>query len=132
MIVAWRYLAIACMFGLLTLTFTSGWVRRHVGWMACAVNLVVVGYLCAMLYATDLAADSLIASFVGVLICGMVLHRAAMVVVFMSVAATSTRCAQRRTSSSCSVMFRPGLPIIASARRTLSAMALKPAGSSEM
>jgi signal transduction histidine kinase/CheY-like chemotaxis protein len=87
MIVAWRYLAIACMFGLLTLTFTSGWVRRHVGWMACAVNLVVVGYLCAMLYATDLAADSLIASFVGVLICGMVLHRAAMVVVFMSVAA---------------------------------------------
>jgi signal transduction histidine kinase/DNA-binding response OmpR family regulator len=82
-----RYLAIASMVGFFTLTYTSPWLRRHVGWGACTVNLVVVAYLCAMLYVTDLAADSLIASFVGVLICGMVLHRVALVVTFMSVAA---------------------------------------------
>jgi len=82
-----RYLAIASMAGFLALTYLSRWVRRHAGWGACTVNLVVVAYLCAMLYVTNLAADSLIASFVAVLICGMVLHRVALVITFMTVAA---------------------------------------------
>jgi PAS domain S-box-containing protein len=84
---ATRYVAIAAMVTLFTLTFTSPWVRRHAGWAAVVVNSVVVGYLCAMLYATYLAADSLIACFVGVLICGMVMHRVVLVVAFMVTAA---------------------------------------------
>ncbi len=83
-----RYLTIASQLALLVLTFLSPAVRRHVGWGAYLVSTMVVLYLCAMLYTSNLAFDSLIASFVGVLICGMVLHRIVLVVAFLATAAT--------------------------------------------
>jgi hypothetical protein len=65
----------------------SGWrVRRHIGWVAYLVNIVVAIYLCTMLYTTRVDAESLVASFVGVLICGMVMHRVVLVVVYMTTA----------------------------------------------
>jgi len=82
-----RYIAVAAMAGLFALTFLSGWVRRHAGWGAVLVNTVVAGYLCTMLYTTQVAAASLIASFVGVLICGMVLHRVVLVIAYLTLAA---------------------------------------------
>ena len=82
-----RYLAVVAMLGLVTLSFTSAWVRDHVGWVAYLVGTSVVVYLCSMLYMGGVDAESLIASFVGVLICGMVLHRAVLVVAFMATAA---------------------------------------------
>ncbi len=81
-----RYVAVAAMVALVVFSYTSPRVRRHVGWAAYLVNALVVVYLCAMLYATQVDAESLIASFVGVLICGMVLHRVVLVVAFMATA----------------------------------------------
>lgn len=74
-----RYIAIAAMLGLSIATLTSVWARQHVGWLAYLVGTSVVVYLCSMLYNTGLDAESLIASFVGVLICGMALHRVPLV-----------------------------------------------------
>ncbi len=78
-----RYAAAAAMAAMVGLSYTSSRVRRHVGWAAYLVNSLVVVYLCSMLYTTRVDAESLIASFVGVLICGMVLHRVVLVVAFM-------------------------------------------------
>jgi PAS domain S-box-containing protein len=82
-----RYVTIAAMFTLLTLSYASSWVRSHVGWAAYLVNTALVIYLCSMLYTSRVDAESLIASFVGVLICGMVFHRIVLVVTFMATAA---------------------------------------------
>ena len=82
-----RYAVIVAMLGLFMLSFASGWVRRHVGWAAYVVNTAIMVYLCAMLYTGRVDAESLIASFVGVLVCGIVLHRVVLVVVFMATAA---------------------------------------------
>jgi signal transduction histidine kinase/CheY-like chemotaxis protein len=81
-----RYLSIAAMLSLVVGSFLVDWVRRHIGWVAYLVNTLVAVYLCAMLYTTNVQADSLVASFVGVLICGMVMHRVVLVVAYMATA----------------------------------------------
>lgn len=81
-----RYIAIAGMLGMVGGSFVWPWVRRHIGWVAYLVNTIVAIYLCTMLYTTRIDADSLVASFVGLLICGMVLHRVVLVIAFMTTA----------------------------------------------
>ncbi|HEX7037492.1 MAG TPA: response regulator [Pseudomonadales bacterium] len=82
-----RYVAIAAMFGLVAGSFLSQIVRNHVGWAAYLVSTAVAVYLCTMLYMGNVDAESLIASYVGVLACGMTLHRVVLVVTFMVTAA---------------------------------------------
>ncbi|MEQ8857564.1 MAG: response regulator [Pseudomonadales bacterium] len=82
-----RYLTVVFQVTFLALTFVSATFRRHAGWGAYLVNTMVVLYLCSMLYSSNLSFDSLVASFVGVLICGMVLHRVLLVVAFLGTAA---------------------------------------------
>ncbi|MFU8817256.1 MAG: response regulator [Pseudomonadales bacterium] len=82
-----RYFAVGALLSLLGLSYLSAQLRRHVGWAAYLANTTVVVYLCSILYVGGADAESLIASFVGVLICGMVLHRVVLVVAFMSTAA---------------------------------------------
>ena len=81
-----RYTAITLMAALFVSTYLFEWARRHVGWGALVVNSFVIVYLCTMLYTTGVDAESLISSFVGVLVCGMVLHRVVLVVAFMLIA----------------------------------------------
>ncbi len=86
-VVVARYTAITAMLSLVVVTYLSPWARRHVGWYAYLVNTGLVIYLCSMVYAQRVDADSLVASFVGVLIAGMALHRVVLVVAFMVTAA---------------------------------------------
>jgi PAS domain S-box-containing protein len=81
-----RYVAVAAMAMMLGASFLWANVRRHIGWYALLVNTLVVVYLCTMLYTTRVDAESLLASLVGVLICGMVMHRVVLVVLFMTMA----------------------------------------------
>ena len=86
-VTAARYVTVAALLTLLGLSYASEQVRRHIGWAALLANTTVVVYLCSILYVGAADAESVIASFVGVLICGMVLHRVVLVVVFMATAA---------------------------------------------
>ncbi len=88
-VVAARYAAIVAMATFFALTYASAWVRRAVGWCAYGVNLLLLAYLCAMVYTMRADADSLIASFVGVLVAGMAMHRVALVAAFMTSAAVA-------------------------------------------
>lgn len=81
-----RYTAAFALLALLVGSFYWGTLRRHIGWGAYLADVAIVVYLCSMLYTTGVDADSVVASFVGVLICGMVLHRVVLVVAFLSTA----------------------------------------------
>jgi len=83
LVVLFRYICIGGMFSLFVLSYISHWVRRHVGWGAYLVNTLLMTYLCTMLYTTRIDPESMIASFVGVLICGMVLDRIVLVITFL-------------------------------------------------
>ena len=83
LVVLFRYLCIGGMSSLFVLSFLSQGVRRHIGWGAYVVNSLLAAYLCTMLYTTRIDPESMIASFVGVLICGMVLDRIVLVITFL-------------------------------------------------
>ncbi len=85
-VVITRYAAITAMLTLIGLSYAFEAVRLRIGWVALVANIILVIYLCTMLYTSHLSADSLVASFVGLLICGMVLHRVLLVLVFSVVA----------------------------------------------
>ncbi|MEZ5561179.1 MAG: response regulator [Pseudomonadales bacterium] len=84
LVAAARYLTVAGMLSLVAFSYLLPWVRRHVGWYAVAVDTLLVVYLSAMLHDARVDADTMMSSLVGVLICGLVLHRVVLVVTFLT------------------------------------------------